>query len=362
MSGDGLGKFWRQFEPQDDKAANKRKAITELNDVLWFLKLCKNRLPKHADKDTKPEQSFVFLWRGHSDEHWGLFTSLYRARFLSNTKARATLPTRDIAEDIAEAEDEILSDLLVSGLGNPQGTYLPRLVQLALLRHYGGPARLLDVTRNPFIALFFACQEPPGPATDGRLFLIAIPKQNVVNHLDSSLQTYVDSLKTGVQHPSDSHEQSTRSGISDSTTDLLYLLRQRPKNRTTDNKYVGFWSPPSSIDPRHAAQQGGFLLAPLANGINFGKNVELPHSNDSTTGFTAEQHQMFTDLALRPHFATSGPGRPTQLGVFTIRVNKSKKEDLRNALRSDLGISEFALFPDYAGFAQYANSRLSSRG
>jgi hypothetical protein len=42
---------------------------------------------------------------------------------------------------------------------------LPHLEWMALMRHYGAPARLLDFTRSPYVAAFFACQGLPSPSS-----------------------------------------------------------------------------------------------------------------------------------------------------------------------------------------------------
>lgn len=56
------------------------------------------------------------------------------------------------------------------------------LEALTLMQHYGLPTRILDVSLNSLVALYFACNANLN--IDGEVFILDIPKQNIV-HFDS---------------------------------------------------------------------------------------------------------------------------------------------------------------------------------
>jgi hypothetical protein len=59
------------------------------------------------------------------------------------------------------------------------------MAQLALLQHYGAPTRLIDVTFNPWIGLWFAVEQKwkdglPQPDKDVRLIAIDVTRKIVI--------------------------------------------------------------------------------------------------------------------------------------------------------------------------------------
>lgn len=88
---------------------------------------------------TPREDSRVVVFRGHSNSKYKWQPTLYRSKSLE------------------KAEDALISELLIH---SPEEFAQDRLAfeQLVRARHYGLPARLLDVTLNPLVALYFACQ------------------------------------------------------------------------------------------------------------------------------------------------------------------------------------------------------------
>lgn len=90
-----------------------------------------------------------FVWRGQSNCMWPLFPSLYRRlRYhgFADSQINESLVRRAEALLIKHAQLESLLD-------EESGDCLELMAQI---QHYGGATRLLDVTHNPLVALYFS--------------------------------------------------------------------------------------------------------------------------------------------------------------------------------------------------------------
>lgn len=90
---------------------------------------------------TNHEFGMVPFFRGQSDEAWTVNPSVFRDGHLNY-------------------EHELIHDAIRKS-PNELAKGLTNFERLTKLQHYGLPTRLLDVTENPLVALYFACEHNP---------------------------------------------------------------------------------------------------------------------------------------------------------------------------------------------------------
>lgn len=148
--------------------------------------------------------------------------------------------------------------------------------QLVRMQHYSLPTRLLDVTYNPLVALYFTCNK--SPTKDGE-FVRLSTREAYIKYFDSDTVSCVANLGnlTGRQRDMIRHMRtSAELKESDVGERLLHFIQAEkpyflPKIEIGDLGEI-FLVKPKQTNRRILAQQGAFLL--------FGLQTILKEEND----------------------------------------------------------------------------------
>ena len=108
----------------------------------------------------EPKEGHTRFFRGHGDESWQMLPSIYRETYL------------------IENEDKIIKDALTYCPDDflPSNTLFEKLVKL---QHYGYSTRLLDLTTNALVALYFSAWNEQHYDKDGELIILDIPDEQI---------------------------------------------------------------------------------------------------------------------------------------------------------------------------------------
>ena len=118
-----------------------------------------------------------FYYRGQT-ARWKLRPSLMRARHLRNR------------------EGAMLTEL-ITRRPHDFGEASSALDQWVLAQHHRLKTRLLDVTTNPLVALFFACEQDEQKDNDGRLDVFAVPSSLMKSYNSDSISIVANFAKLG---------------------------------------------------------------------------------------------------------------------------------------------------------------------
>lgn len=281
------------------------------------------RIIKDVDNDENFESLFEtnLLFRGVDNKEYSLQPSIAR-----KSKKGATIFLR---ESNLINETRFKLPHIFENLDDP-------VDKVAMLQHLGIPTRMLDVTSNAIVALYFACSN--NFEEDGAVYLLTV--RNRYSSHNSLEKAVADISNTCCDSPNDfeSFLTSVKQGVKNynDQADLNWLQNLKDNiinNRDIeDNEIIPiepWYVKAKAGNPRQLAQSGEYLL--FSNDLKLiktGSSYEITF-NDSISPILASEGQCFAFLEMKKK----------------IIIPKEYKKGILKQL-SYIGITESSLFPD----------------
>ena len=229
-------------------------------------------------------------------------------------------------QGLSEVEDKMLIDL-IARRPEEMGGAGTALEQLLLAQHYKLSTRLLDLTRNPLVALFFACEEAAEhDDQDGRLHIFAFPESLIKTFDSDTISIIANFVKLSIMDKrwllsrEGLHPQRPFSAYYNYSAIMARLYQkirgEKPQfDERIDMKdlYGVFVVEPQQKDERIRAQSSAVLLSAFQEQFD---------------------HQEGTEW--------NGGVRP--YGHYTLSIPSDSKESILNDLRL-MGVTRQSMFP-----------------
>jgi hypothetical protein len=290
-----ISEFFRERE------LNSRLSIDSV-DMLWGLLLEEQVAQEEKVTRIQKLTHSSLFFRGQSNEKYGLSASLHRAMIADLGPVLTENGMYEVEKRIREAAE---------GLGLGKG--VTELEVQKILQHHHAPTRLIDVSRTPMEALFFATEGRD--VEDGRLFLIHVDEGTARNQEVS--------LGEGSDLPWAKYAMGTTRAKS-AWTQSVKVVKGRP------------------LDPRMLAQNGVFLVGGMQR--KYG-NLNVHHDGRY---LNAEELQAISTLTIA--FRKIGgiaKGRQWPAYGWTIRIEKGWKPELRRRLDDTYKIRHETMYPAF---------------
>lgn len=250
-------------------------------------------------------KNYELFFRGHSDLNYGLEPSIYRNKRLISNENNL------FKEFILRTPSDFLNEKSA-------------LEKLVKMQHYGLPTRLLDITTNPLVALYFASSSKG--KRDGKVIAFRVPKKDI-KYYDSDTVSVIANI---AKRPSSFSVENIKHLDKEAFNDEIgYLIHEIKEEKSYFQSIIN----PKDIERvvavkvkqsnnRIIKQSGAFLIF----GIN-GNKTEPAKIPD----------EWILNL--------------DQKGV-DFNINNDSKENIINELNV-LGINESTLFPELENQAKY---------
>lgn len=268
-------------------------------------------------------ESHNFYWRGQADARWALASSLHRQMQKGNLDGRAHVIESDISME--ELRIKIAAQMEWRMEDTEDADFFLKL------QHMGLPTRLIDVTKSPIIAAWFACEDPEFKSKDGRLFAFG---------LDPNTFGKPEALRINTKWPFNKHWADNEETL------------------TKDNEFF-CWEPRFNLDPNILAQQSAFILGHTPSNRDY--RVRGYKKLPGHTKETWSPSSVLRSTSLHINFTEAWKridGAWGERSAYTIRIKSKAKDEIVRKARRIAGVTDSTLFPNIEGFKR----RLEARG
>lgn len=254
-----------------------------------------------------------FFYRGHPSFTYSLTPSIYRdARWIEN--------------------EHVMFKELVLRCPNDFSSLASTFQTLVKMQHYGLPTRLLDLTANPLIALYFACDPADPPSESGEVVAFRVPTTEI-KYYDSDTVSVVSNIARRPFSFEVPPANLTKQAFNKAPA-IRYLLHEIKQEKpyfepevVRDHLESVICVKPKMENPRIVRQDGAFLLFGV-DGVK-------------STGASVPQHY----IASR--------------GLQRIIVIGAEKRRIRTQLEA-LGISKGTVYPEIDRVAEFLKAHYAS--
>ena len=241
----------------------------------------------------------------------------------------------------SERENEIYLSVM-SECSNDFETEMPHIAILSKMQHYGVPTRLLDITTNALVALYFACESLRKMSADGVVYYF-LPHEEDVRNFDSDAVAILASIprfqkkekeylkKKAMEYrkliANEKDNLKKQEIVRDfNSLDIVRRLLHEVKSEKIAFENIirpsdllsNYFIIPKKDNPRIIRQSGAFII--------FGLNDDMEHR---------------------------------QVPMGKICIPSSSKKEILEELRY-LGISKATLHPELYKMAEYINDNLAT--
>lgn len=254
----------------------------------------------------EPEKGFTYFFRGHSRFSHRLVPSVYRdPGWIGN-------------------EDVLFKELVLrcpNDFSGQESTFQ----FLVKMQHYSLPTRLLDITANPLVALYFACEHEGPQRESGEVVVFRIPTAEI-KYFDSDTVSVIANISRRPSTFKLPDEEMERLAFNEDAQ-IRYLLHEVKREKPYFEPFIlrhhlesVVCVKPKLDNARVIKQDGAFLL--------FGMNGRKTESATVPAGFLAAA------------------------AAKRLLIEPSKKALIRKQLES-LGLTQASIFPEIDKVAEF---------
>lgn len=254
----------------------------------------------------EPEKGFTYFFRGHSRFSHRLIPSIYR-------------------DPSWIANEDVLFKELVLRCPNDFSAQESTFQSLVKMQHYSLPTRLLDVTANPLVALYFACEQEGPQRESGEVVVFRIPTAEI-KYFDSDTVSVIANVSRRPSTFKLPDQDQSREDFNNES-EIRYLLHEVKREKPYFEPFILRYHLESVVcvkpkldNARVIKQDGAFLL--------FGMNGRKTAPAEVPVGFLAAA------------------------ATKRLLVDPSKKAFVRKQLES-LGVTQASIFPEIDKVAEF---------